>query len=65
MKISNPVSSDLNKTNEILEETKALGLNIDEEDMEGGEGDDEDESEEEAPKKVKISIFLIKIDNIL
>ena len=54
---SNPVSPALNKTNEILDETKELGLNLDEEEMEGGEGDYEDKFEEEASKKVKISIF--------
>ena len=40
MKIYKPASLDLNQTNENLEVTKALGLNLDEEEMEGGEGND-------------------------
>ena len=62
---STPVSPALNKTNEILEETKALGLqdnSDDSHDYEGGEGDEEEEEEEEAPKKVK---FEKKINHIL
>lgn len=52
-------SSAISKTNALLEETKALGLDDDSEEMSGGESDDDDEDEDDAKRTRKVVWFKI------